>query len=989
MGVVAAETEKMASDTTEGEEPHERKRRRKRRGASGFSGWLSGCEEKLQAWESHKKGRYLRDYWLAHCAIFLILGTIIALNFFLYGRSILWNNDGLEQYYPFFIYEGQWLRDVFSSLFSGHGLQATLWEWNLGYGSDVITTLQMGTYNDPINLFSVFAVGDASQYVFQGLVLFRLFLTGVTFSLYALYRGSGRFATLCGALCYTFSATLLFGLMWPGSLLAPIMFPLVLLAAERVLQKKRPYLLIMSIAFIFLSSYYFSYMICLLLIGYCVIRVFQIEERVTPRVFLGWFGRFFCFVMLGIIIAAVMLIPSVTALFNMERFLDSKVSADTVYTLLYYQNIVGGFLGYYVVGNDCFIGYGSVAALACAVLYLQKKKYRGLKIAFAILTIVLLTPICGKIFNGFNYVNNRWVFAYAFCVSYVIVKMIPHFIHMERRTKWRLVVLGVIVMILGVAFPPVWSERYIVAAVILLITIILVVCINVSPSVRRLMIICCCCLWILCNGFYFFNMEKNGFVYNSCPLGNMYSSLVDNSPQHLVNSVDDGSLWRYDSDPANTLAGGGSYKRPRNDSLVLGLNSIDFYNSIYNGSVDQYHTELGLAGTELNHSYHGLNGRSILETLNSVKYYLLPQDGKVTPAYNYDDKNNIVAEGDVNGGSYVVYEGENTLPLGYTYSSIISRGTYDALSPADRQEALMEGVVLDDESAATTDLPETSLELTNQAMPYTITATSGLTIKNGKIITVNNNATMTLTFEGLSDSETYLYFNNLDYHSLYPSQWLTQDAYDSLDGYGKFVLFTQDIEQYKITYYTIYAQSDKGSGYRSISNFTTTNSMYGGKTDWLLNLGYSMSAQSSVTITFSVRGVYSFNNLSVVCQPMSTFDARIDALKVDTLDDVAIGTNEVTGTITLDQEKLLYLSIPYSIGWTAYVDGQEADILKANTAFMAIDLQPGYHEIRLVYMTPGLKRGATISGIGLAVFACGIIIGEYRRYVLKKKMRHS
>ena len=406
------------------------------------------------------------------------------------------------------------------------------------------------------------------------------------------------------------------------------------------------------------------------------------------------------------------------------------------------------------------------------------------------------------------------------------------------------------------------------------------------------------------------------------------------------------------------LRGEGSYKRPRNDSLVLGLNGIDFYNSIYNGSIDQYNTELGLAGTELNHSYHGLNGRSILETLNSVKYYLIPQDGMVTPTYNYNNDNNIVVEGDVNGGSYAVYEGENTLPIGYTYSSIISRGTYDALSPADRQEALMEGAVLDDDDAATTGLSETSLDLTNQAMPYTITATTGLSIRNGKIITTTNNATMTLTFDGLSDSETYLYFNNLGYHSLFPSQWLNQDAYDSLDGYGKFVLFTQDIEQYKTTYYTIYGQSDKGSGYRSISNFTTTNSMYGGKTDWLLNLGYSANAQSSVTITFSVRGVYSFNSLSVVCQPMSTFDARINTLKEDVLENVTVGTNCVTGTISLDQEKLLYLSIPYSIGWTAYVDGQETELLKANTAFMALDLRAGYHEIRLVYVTPGLKMGA-------------------------------
>ena len=50
-----------------------------------------------------------------------------------------------------------------------------------------------------------------------------------------------------------------------------------------VFERRRPYFLIASIAFIFLSSYYFSYMICLLLVGYCAIRVFQLEERVTHK----------------------------------------------------------------------------------------------------------------------------------------------------------------------------------------------------------------------------------------------------------------------------------------------------------------------------------------------------------------------------------------------------------------------------------------------------------------------------------------------------------------------------------------------------------------------------------------------------------------------------------------------------------------------------------------------------------------------------------
>ena len=58
--------------------------------------------------------------------------------------------------------------------------------------------------------------------------------------------------------------------------------------------------------------------------------------------------------------------------------------------------------------------------------------------------------------------------------------------------------------------------------------------------------------------------------------------------------------------------------------------------------------------------------------------------------------------------------------------------------------------------------------------------------------------------------------------------------------------------------------------------------------------------------------------------------------------------------------------MPYSKGWTATVDGQPVDLKRANTAFMALELGAGAHEVELRYMTPGLLEGFTLSGIGLA-----------------------
>ena len=42
------------------------------------------------------------------------------------------------------------------------------------------------------------------------------------------------------------------------------------------------------------------------------------------------------------------------------------------------------------------------------------------------------------------------------------------------------------------------------------------------------------------------------------------------------------------------------------------------------------------------------------------------------------------------------------------------------------------------------------------------------------------------------------------------------------------------------------------------------------------------------------------------------------------------------------------------------MDGEEAELLEANTMYMALELEEGEHEIRLVYCTPYLKAGGLL-----------------------------
>jgi uncharacterized membrane protein YfhO len=64
----------------------------------------------------------------------------------------------------------------------------------------------------------------------------------------------------------------------------------------------------------------------------------------------------------------------------------------------------------------------------------------------------------------------------------------------------------------------------------------------------------------------------------------------------------------------------------------------------------------------------------------------------------------------------------------------------------------------------------------------------------------------------------------------------------------------------------------------------------------------------------------------------------------------------------------MVFSIPYSKGWSAYVNGKKTKLLRANTMFMALPLKAGFYNIELKYFTPGLKLGMILSIVGFLLF---------------------
>lgn len=85
-----------------------------------------------------------------------------------------------------------------------------------------------------------------------------------------------------------------------------------------------------------------------------------------------------------------------------------------------------------------------------------------------------------------------------------------------------------------------------------------------------------------------------------------------------------------------------------------------------------------------------------------------------------------------------------------------------------------------------------------------------------------------------------------------------------------------------------------------------------------------------------------------------------------------------TAKIDLPSTKMVFFSVPYSIGFTAMIDGKESRIYKANLCMMALKVPKGKHTIAFEYFPPGLKTGSWISLVGLLLLLL-IAWSEWRK----------
>ena len=164
---------------------------------------------------------------------------------------------------------------------------------------------------------------------------------------------------------------------------------------------------------------------------------------------------------------------------------------------------------------------------------------------------------------------------------------------------------------------------------------------------------------------------------------------------------------------------------------------------------------------------------------------------------------------------------------------------------------------------------------------------------------------------------------------------------------------------------TVYLNGNAKYNYRQLSGVLDCGMVDAGEARIVIPISKSQYAENKYPY---------YQNMVVYGLEEDVFIDSLNTLKQGAPERLAVSDTTVEGTITLNQDGVLFTSIPCDKGWTAFVDGKKVTWQPTAEAFITLPLSEGTHDFRLVFMPAGLQNGIIISLITLCIIMnCGII----------------
>lgn len=869
------------------------------------------------------KEKCVKNLWLIYSGLFLIIWSIITLPFVLRGNSLIGEADSFNQSFPVFVYIGEYIRQIFQG-------NLTMFDFRLGLGDDVITALNWHGFGDIFQIISAFVSKEHAEIAYEIVMTLKYYFCGISFMVYCRSYVKNPFYQLSGALLYSFS---IFSLFWGLNcwmFLNPmITLPLILHGIDQLLERRKELSLFMIIALFIqaLNGFYYLYMeiiiaaiyvliILAVCLGQCKITFKYAVSRIMVIAGEG---------LLGVSLGAILFVPSIIG------FLTSSRTDD----VLLERSVINAFVfedyGYYLrslahllIPNVyvSVITSSSIVLLGLVVFLLNSKSTMKIKILTVFWSVAFWIPIVGNLMNGFSYWTDRWYFVVLMFL--VLGTMIA--IDEGKMVGKREVIIFEVIAATSILTHIWFSEKTmgLVIQVVVFVLEIIIVPFLWNRNDGKVFVLLIVTLLVI-NGALTFGPKALGGCGYSAGFkgkGDSYREISE-SVRNIAGT--DGQFERWDI-----------YESSLGSSLVKDYYGTAEYFSMLNSYTSEFYRELYISPGVRSVTWvlKGLDGRIEIESLLSTAWYM---------DFETD------AGGQANA---FIQKTEEILPLGFMYDQYMLREEFNKLNAIERSSVMLECIILDE-----------------------LSKNSGGGMKELTAADI-------LKYDGDEEINIKLRETGLEYAG---NQFTTCNQ-------ARIRVYLQNMNQaqHNDEYYvklSDFCLLDEGTqdifvGNKNIQLRNREDDYYIGPDEFWVNVTELKEDEEGTyfDIIFNENKSYTLGNIQVYQHSVNR--EAIEDRKCNTLQNVVFEPNRITGNIVVDSEapQALFLSVPYSKGWKAYIDGIETEINKANIAFMSVYLEPGEHEVVFSYRTPGLREGCLISIIALIV----LVIVVYKLY--RKKM---
>lgn len=646
----------------------------------------------------------------------------------------------------------------------------------------------------------------------------------------------------------------------------------------------------------------------------------------------------------------------------------------------------------------------------------RRKKATPALYTFLLCLLFLAVPFFNSLYNGLSYPTGRWCYTATFFYVWSGMQCLKGKPDMQKYKKaifGMLLVIGFVLVIVGRVLLQIGDELTVLTGIVNIAFAFLYYQLYTEKWLRRRVQSVFVMVAVLCNVIAVFGMkhlpgistyldkyEKNGAIYER----------LETATQRAGTEIKDDSFYRLDqidhikalkvTDPRYSNKSYRLIHAPANETLVFGTRSIYTYLSSTTGELFDYYRMLGN-----NASYYrrvctfSNDNRARMDFLTGVKYFLgnNPQNDPPTGANEYASSGFQLYAKSSQGVD--ILKNEYAMGLGCTFDSYITESEWGQLDYPDREQALMQCVVLPDGMNTTLrHLDTEEIRSGVQKAAFHVDRTSNLVFDahaGGSVSHTDLEKPQQLTVKAAGGNfmihldqeyvncELYVIARNLrrDINSTNERMYGGTSGLGALGRVRAWLKTGKDYNDYG----GFRMNATMKGKTKQVWNSAGDESGFSNIRDFMIHVGEYQNGSQDITVSLNTIGDYTFDAIEVLAVPLSTYEGSAEVCMENSYAIDTFSDQYVSGTVRSEQQSaMLYLSIPYHDGWRAYVDGEETPTYRIDTAFTGIPVSGiGEHTVELRFRPVGYRLGIVCFCLGVIMF---VGIGfSYR----KKKRRIS